>query len=102
MAGTTLTASAPRLTQRGRKEPLPEGPRWHGQAACRGIGPAVFFPAGTTNLARLDEEQAKTLCASCPARARCLAFAIEHDETYGVWGGLNAEERRALKAASTL
>lgn len=32
-------------------------------------------------------EQAKQLCGSCPARAACLAGAIERQEPWGVWGG---------------
>ncbi len=50
-------------------------------------------------MARFEEEQAKRLCGSCPVRVLCLAFAVEHGEAFGVWGGLNPEERRALAAA---
>ena len=32
-------------------------------------------------------EQAKSLCASCPARLACLAGALERREPWGVWGG---------------
>ncbi|MGN6608955.1 MAG: WhiB family transcriptional regulator [Jatrophihabitans sp.] len=32
-------------------------------------------------------EQAKSFCAGCPARAVCLAGAIERREPWGVWGG---------------
>lgn len=32
-------------------------------------------------------ELAKQLCQGCPARAVCLAVAIEHREPWGVWGG---------------
>ena len=78
---------------------MTHGARWWQRAACRDIGPAVFFPAGNPKLAGVDEERAKGLCSSCPVRARCLAFAIEHGEADGVWGGLSAEERRPLTAA---
>lgn len=30
---------------------------------------------------------AQALCRGCPARAECLAEAIERREPYGVWGG---------------
>ncbi len=73
--------------------------RWQRWAACRKIPTALFFPTGSPRLARGEEERAKTVCSACPVRARCLAFAFEHDEAYGVWGGLNPEERRALAAA---
>jgi len=32
-------------------------------------------------------DQAKALCATCPARAACLAGALERREPWGVWGG---------------
>lgn len=34
-----------------------------------------------------DVEQAKDLCGQCPARAECLASALERGEPWGVWGG---------------
>lgn len=34
-----------------------------------------------------DLERAKELCAECPARALCLAGALERAEPWGVWGG---------------
>ena len=39
---------------------------------------------------------AKRLCANCPVRADCLEAALARHETYGIWGGLNELERRAL------
>jgi WhiB family transcriptional regulator, redox-sensing transcriptional regulator len=32
-------------------------------------------------------EQAKAMCAFCPARLACLAGALERREPWGVWGG---------------
>jgi WhiB family redox-sensing transcriptional regulator len=104
MAEPTPTRSRPRPTDRDRRntQAVSERSLWQRSAACRGTGPRIFFPTGTPKLARVDEEQAKALCASCCVRLRCLAFAIEHDEGYGVWGGLNPEERRALAHNSAL
>jgi WhiB family transcriptional regulator, redox-sensing transcriptional regulator len=73
---------------------------WQRRAACKEFPPALFFPPGNSYLARMDEARAKAVCSSCTVRAPCLAFAIEHDEAHGVWGGLTAEERRALKATA--
>jgi WhiB family transcriptional regulator, redox-sensing transcriptional regulator len=86
MAEATVTAGA-------RWGDTEDG-RWRRWAACRKVPTAVFFPAG--NFARWDEKQAKTVCATCPVQADCLAFALENDEAFGVWGGLNERERRAL------
>jgi WhiB family redox-sensing transcriptional regulator len=32
-------------------------------------------------------EQAKHLCAGCPAREACLSGALQRGEPHGVWGG---------------
>jgi WhiB family transcriptional regulator, redox-sensing transcriptional regulator len=34
-----------------------------------------------------DVEYAKEMCRGCPARAACLAGALERREPWGVWGG---------------
>lgn len=45
-----------------------------------------------------DRELAHQMCAGCPVRSECLEFEVRvaGDQTLGVWGGLNAEDRRAL------
>lgn len=39
---------------------------------------------------------AKAGCARCPLRLKCLSFSIKADERFGIYGGLTADERRAL------
>lgn len=41
-------------------------------------------------------EDAKLICAGCPVRECCLAYAMDSEE-YGVWGGLTPEERDATR-----
>ena len=43
-----------------------------------------------------DEQEAKTICKTCPLLITCAQYAIEAEEPYGVWGGLNPTDRRAL------
>lgn len=43
-----------------------------------------------------SEEEAKAVCAACPVRAECLQHAIDREEAFGVWGGLDPSERRLL------
>lgn len=66
---------------------------WHTDAACRGVDAELFFPGN-------DEESgpAKAVCAVCPVRENCLAFALRRGERYGVWGGLTEKERTRLSA----
>lgn len=49
---------------------------------CRVGDPDLWFADSPTEL-----EKAKTLCAACPIRARCLAAALDRQEPWGVWGG---------------
>lgn len=45
-----------------------------------------------------DRDLATQLCAGCPVRAECLEFELRvaGDQTLGVWGGLNQDDRLAL------
>ena len=70
--------------------PTPE--TWMDDALCAQTDPEAFFPAkgGSTR-------SAKAICAACPVIDECLAYALEHDERYGIWGGTSERERRAIK-----
>ncbi|MEU0119265.1 WhiB family transcriptional regulator [Streptomyces bobili] len=70
---------------------------WRQRAACRQEDPELFFPIGTSGPALLQTEQAKAVCRRCPVRAQCLEWALETDQSLGVWGGTSETERRALK-----
>ncbi len=76
-------------------------PAWQRRAACHSLT-SLFFAAGSSDIARWDQERAKAVCQVCPVREECLQFALESDEAYGIWGGLTSEERRACKRASSL
>src|ERR671921_1881195 len=72
---------------------------WQLRAACRGPQAAVFFPP--SHFERKDEKaeresRAKAICATCPVRQPCLAYALQIREPHGIWGGLNEAERRQL------
>ncbi len=67
---------------------------WQDAAACRSSDPNLFFPN------REDVEgiaRAKGVCASCPVREECLAFAVELNQSEGIWGGHSPAERRRLR-----
>nr|WP_238346880.1 WhiB family transcriptional regulator [Nocardiopsis dassonvillei] len=59
---------------------------WQDWAACQDSPTEDFFGPG-------GEDAAKKLCAVCPVRNDCLDYAINRPEPYGVWGGLNEDER---------
>ncbi|MHB8293287.1 MAG: WhiB family transcriptional regulator [Acidimicrobiales bacterium] len=70
---------------------------WRHAAACRDIGPDVFFPVGTTGQALVQIEAAKAVCRQCEARPACLEFALATNQESGVWGGASEEERRRMR-----
>ncbi len=75
---------------------------WAREAACRGAEAALFYPADPSERKedRVDREAlAKRICAGCAVREECLQAALERHESYGIWGGLNEVERRALTRA---
>ena len=63
---------------------------WSNLAICAGEDPDIFFPGGGAPGTR-----ARQICASCPVREDCLDYAIQADE-YGIWGGLDQEQRRTI------
>ena len=65
---------------------------WQDRALCAQTDPEAFFPekGGSTR-------EAKRVCRGCEVRAECLEYALEHDERFGIWGGLSERERRRLK-----
>ncbi len=76
------------------------GKGWRTDAACAGMGPALFFPDGEkTDIAAEDVRRAKAVCADCPVRAACLEFALATHQDYGVWGGTSETGRYQLRRA---
>lgn len=49
---------------------------------------------------RTDQDEAKRLCGQCPVRHECLTWALDNDEEWGIWGGLDPRERRTLTRAA--
>jgi WhiB family transcriptional regulator, redox-sensing transcriptional regulator len=71
-------------------------PSWWTEAACVDQSRHLFFPERGEPTA-----PAKAVCAGCPARAACLAWALEQGPTlHGVFGGTSMGEGRALASSS--
>ncbi|MFP4234044.1 MAG: WhiB family transcriptional regulator [Nitriliruptoraceae bacterium] len=72
---------------------------WELEARCRGADAGLFFgPHGfEAKRQRVEREAAaKEVCCRCPVIDECRRYALEHQELYGVWGGLGESERRIL------
>jgi WhiB family transcriptional regulator, redox-sensing transcriptional regulator len=69
---------------------------WRESAACRHVDTELFFPIGKAGAALAETQRAKLVCAGCPVRLACLAFALATRQEYGIWGGYDEDERREL------
>jgi WhiB family redox-sensing transcriptional regulator len=67
---------------------------WQDHASCAGTDPDAFFPERGAGVRSLLTP--KRVCARCDVQADCLDYALEHDERFGIWGGMTAEERDRL------
>ncbi len=94
MAATERTSSLARLFA---VEPEND---WRMDAACKGLDPEQFFSSDddvyTKHERQEREASAKAVCVKCDVRRDCLSYAIDAGERYGIWGGMNAQERRAI------
>jgi WhiB family transcriptional regulator, redox-sensing transcriptional regulator len=68
---------------------------WLERAACVGMDAEPFFgPDGERAQQReIREARAAAICARCPVQAQCLDYALDNSISYGIWGGLNRQER---------
>lgn len=78
--------------------PIQETYEWQYLGACREVDPETFFSPDAERgpRRRAREAAAKALCAVCPVMQECLSHALTVREPYGVWGGLNINERDQL------
>jgi hypothetical protein len=73
-----------------------------GHARCTGssLDPDQWFPVSVEiGKARREAAAAITVCTTCLVRTECLALSLRHWDIgqHGVWGGLVAGERAALR-----
>lgn len=58
---------------------------WFASAACRGVGPDLFFD---------NDKKALTYCYRCPVHQECSDYA-HHNNLLGTWGGVTEQQRRS-------
>jgi DNA-binding transcriptional ArsR family regulator len=92
--GTVNTAPAP--TRRGAPFPGIDGSQ-----PCLSHDPELFFEhdgiAGNPGPRELAHDKLlAAICAGCPFRRACLAYALTHDVN-GTWGGVSRRERLRLQ-----
>ena len=94
-----MTASWQRTDSR---RPVRDDPSsWRFRARCAEMDPDLFFPVGVSNAAIKQAQRAKRVCAGCPVQKECLDWAQTTNQTFGVWGGFDEEERAAMRGSGT-
>lgn len=68
---------------------------WREDAACLGVVEEVSFFPDPEDLSAIA--RAKAVCATCPVASECLTWAIETNQSEGVWGGHTPKERRSIR-----
>lgn len=92
------------LAERGDEHPygwLPAPPGWHARAVCRGMDQVIFYGTDVGDaftLGRAELAAAQRVCATCPVARECLSWALEHNERYGVHGGVSGRGRERMWA----
>lgn len=72
---------------------------WTTDAACRDYDPEWWFIDGQGADAKAMRTAAKRICGACAVRIRCLDWAITTATRYGIWGGLDDDERHSTHAS---
>jgi len=84
-----------------RPVPLPRlpvsRPTWHEVAACRGMGPDLFYPPASAprGAAGDSHRQARKVCSTCPVIDQCRRAG--EAEAHGIWAGDTPAQRRHVR-----
>jgi WhiB family redox-sensing transcriptional regulator len=62
------------------------------QPRCKAYDPELWFPERGG-----DSNSVRAVCRSCPVLLVCREYALSRSNLYGIWGGLTAQERRAIR-----
>lgn len=65
---------------------------WQEYAACKNMGPDVFFPGRGKS-----RKLAKATCARCPVQSECSDYADRSFTEHGIWGGITRKRGDAPK-----
>ena len=85
--------------------PFPDQLLWvlvimHARCATSTLDPEDWFPMSVEiGKARHEAAAAIAVCTTCPVRVQCLTLSLRHWDIgqHGVWGGMVAAERMALR-----
>ncbi|WP_157622363.1 WhiB family transcriptional regulator [Nostocoides sp. Soil756] len=72
-----------------------DGIRWRERGSCAADPDGGWFE----DLRAPAAHRARSICSGCPIRRKCLAAALLYGEEFGIWGGLDPDQRRPLDDA---
>lgn len=88
------------ITRRMAKLPplIDESLGWQFRAACVSTSTEIFYHPDGERGSRYKEREdaAKAVCNTCSVKQQCLDYALEIEDSFGVWGGMSEKERLAL------
>jgi WhiB family redox-sensing transcriptional regulator len=70
---------------------------WKDLGACLGSNTNLWFPGKGE-----DTHKAISICCQCPVVTECLQYALAHQITTGVWGGISSRGRSRMRQARRL
>lgn len=76
--------SQPRHPYEMPRDPFHEP--WEQEAHCTTTDPEVWFPEKGYSARKIRQ-----FCANCPVIRECARKALDNDEHYGWWAGINAD-----------
>lgn len=84
--------------ERQLPRPLLDVYEWQDRGSCRKAETILFFEPelGHRVLGKERERAAKGICRRCPVVAQCRSHGLAVEE-FGIWGGLTARERDAMR-----
>lgn len=65
---------------------------WYARASCHEVGNHYWFSTDPSK-----QNFAKFVCSLCPVQRECLRHALRTKSEFGIWGGLDKKERKALR-----
>ena len=71
--------------------------RWRDEAVCKDLPfetQKVFFGEAPDVPTHSQHELARKHCYTCPVQVDCLAYCVDTDTNFGVWGGLTESQRK--------
>lgn len=69
---------------------------WMIKASCSDAPANIFFLENEPAATKAQVAKARALCDVCPVQVRCLEYALNNKEHYGIWGGKSPRERREM------